>query len=190
MGDAMRSTEELIIGKLTGQLTAEQEKEFQRWLASSAYNQLVFKRFQGFWEQPGKREHSAKEAVWQQITEQADLGERPFRATKPTGKPNRWLGNWTRYAAVLVLALVGSYLLRPYLTGKSEMPQMPVSHYVEHVASKGKKLTLTLPDGSIVKLNADSRIRYQSPMPTEGLREFFLEGEAFLKCPAIRCAPS
>ncbi|HEY5745658.1 MAG TPA: FecR domain-containing protein [Chryseolinea sp.] len=50
--------------------------------------------------------------------------------------------------------------------------------YTEHYVPKGKLLQLTLPDGSQVWLNSDTKFRYPEKFGS-GVREVYLEGEAF-----------
>ncbi|MDN5213052.1 FecR family protein [Fulvivirgaceae bacterium BMA12] len=52
--------------------------------------------------------------------------------------------------------------------------------YIEKKTPKGIKTTLKLPDGSIVKLNADSKLTFPENFPST-IREVTLEGEAFFE---------
>jgi transmembrane sensor len=58
--------------------------------------------------------------------------------------------------------------------------QLPLSKTIEKYNPKGQKLTVFLSDGSKVKLNAESKIRYQKPLD-EDSRVVYLEGEAFFE---------
>ena len=84
---------------------------------------------------------------------------------------------WVAVAASLLLLIVffGNNL-KQY-----EVPQevkTPTIEYVEKVVKKGRKLTVTLSDGSVIKLNADSKFRFPKSFSSE-TRKVFLEGEAF-----------
>ena len=49
----------------------------------------------------------------------------------------------------------------------------------EQTSPKGKRSLLTLPDGTRVWLNADTRLEYPDDFSGRAMREVFLEGEAF-----------
>ncbi|MDN5204332.1 FecR family protein [Fulvivirgaceae bacterium BMA10] len=86
--------------------------------------------------------------------------------------------SWKRVAAILIVLLVpiSVFYLNSELWVK-ETPREQVE-WIEKVVPYGQKLTTTLSDGSIIKLNAGSRIRFPKQFSTS-LREIFLEGEAF-----------
>jgi ferric-dicitrate binding protein FerR (iron transport regulator) len=95
----------------------------------------------------------------------------------------RWpvvVGFW-RVAALLVFALGVSFLVwekaeEPLQNTTSDSSQV----FVTKQALPGQRLTVTLPDGSRVKLNAGSRLRYPARFAPE-TREAYLEGEAFFE---------
>jgi transmembrane sensor len=80
---------------------------------------------------------------------------------------------WRMAAAVLLLASIGIAL---YVSNFN--PFQHAVPYSEHVTEKGQRLALTLPDGSSVWLNADTKLRAPEAFDG-GLREVFLEGEAY-----------
>lgn len=76
-----------------------------------------------------------------------------------------------RVAAALVIGLfIGIYI-------SSEKKDVEPVYYAAH-SPKGSVSEMLLPDGSIIFLNADSRIKY-SVDGKDGVREVFLEGEAW-----------
>lgn len=77
---------------------------------------------------------------------------------------------------VLLLIAAGVYLLRPW-----EVMQEIEESWVEKNTARSQMASFFLPDGSKVKLNADSKIRYSSHFGQDKLREIFLEGEAFFE---------
>ena len=80
---------------------------------------------------------------------------------------------WYKVAAVFLLIIAAVFVYRLNRQVWIKAPQL-----VERVSPKGKKLTLTLSDGSVIKLNAASRLVYPEKF-SKNSREVALEGEAF-----------
>uniref|UniRef100_UPI0032173BB4 FecR family protein n=1 Tax=uncultured Draconibacterium sp. TaxID=1573823 RepID=UPI0032173BB4 len=84
----------------------------------------------------------------------------------------RHLNNFLKLTAAVVVGLVAGL----FITYWENAPAEPV-YYSAH-APKGSVSEMILPDGSVIFLNADSRVRY-SVDGRNGTREVFLEGEAW-----------
>lgn len=83
----------------------------------------------------------------------------------------KYLNTFIRVAAAVVIGLfIGLYV------NSNKSNQEPV-YYAAH-SPRGSVSEMVLPDGSIIFLNSDSRIRY-SIDGEKGVREVFLEGEAW-----------
>ena len=96
------------------------------------------------------------------------------RAIKP--KVSRyWLSGIA--ASLLLLAGLAVYYVKQYEAVQG-IPQE--SQLVEKSAPYGTKLTLTLPDGSVAKLNSGSKLAFSTPFGQQ-TREVMLEGEAFFE---------
>ena len=98
-----------------------------------------------------------------------DIWNEAFASLKdtPSSIKNRHIPFW-KYAAVLLVAII--------LTG-SVISQ---SYTVTEIAKRGSHLAVTLPDGSKVNLNADSRLTYK-PYQWIISRNVELQGEAFFE---------
>lgn len=112
-------------------LTAEQEKEFQDWLAADARHAVLFSELDGTWELLGR------------------VGE-PMAEIAVVAPPVRRARRWLRFAlpvaaaAALTLGYLGWW--RP-------------AHYAgETVTEIGALRELRLPDGSLLTLNTDSAV--------------------------------
>ncbi len=79
-----------------------------------------------------------------------------------------FIKSWQRVAAVLTALLFVSVVTLLVLNRK-----------VEFQTAYGEHKSITLPDGSVVILNANSTISYPSKWDTETAREIWLKGEAF-----------
>ncbi|MFS4455092.1 FecR family protein [Maribacter sp. 2304DJ31-5] len=102
------------------------------------------------------------------------LGKR--KGTSTVKKINRSLIFQAAACIMLMISLaVGHYFLT---STEIESVVVPVQYIVKE-NFKGQKSRITLPDGSTVFLNNNSKITYASKF--EDKREIFLEGEAFFK---------
>jgi len=100
-------------------------------------------------------------ALWQSIELEAKLRRKPLPAV------SLWLRS---AAAVLIAGMIGLSLF--YYTAQQSLT---VS------TAYGQIRTLTLPDGSLVTLNANSVLRYPKKWNTGQLREVWIDGEAYFK---------
>lgn len=88
---------------------------------------------------------------------------------------------WIRIAVASIascLLLIGLWNFEILSIGPSEGLSENTFTYLERNVGKGEKLTIKLEDGSEVKLNSGSSIRFPEKFTNEK-REVFLEGEAF-----------
>ncbi|NJN26889.1 MAG: FecR domain-containing protein [Cyclobacteriaceae bacterium] len=94
-----------------------------------------------------------------------------------------------KYAAILGFFILTLFAVR-YFVDTTEQPsivELP-ARKIEKIAEKGVKLTVQLSDGSTIRLNSGSKIRY--PEVFEGdLREVELQGEAYFEVTHDAMAP-
>ena len=94
-------------------------------------------------------------------------------------KESRLLHHWMKIAAILIVSFsiggIGWYF-------STDQKQVYSSKYIAEIISKkadyGKKRTITLPDGSTVKLNSGSEIQFPKVF-NDSIRQITLSGEAF-----------
>ncbi len=149
---------ELIEKYLKGEYTPEEEQEILRWLD---YNDL------GEYEEVISRKRAAKQTLkkWRNLTKQ--IPELEFKGSFPFWTMKRKL--WTAAAVLIGLIVfggIGFWLLNT-----------PVTSYK---TGFGEVKSISLPDGTIVTLNATSSIlvgRYFNKKD----RTVFLKGEAFFQ---------
>ncbi|QGY43452.1 DUF4974 domain-containing protein [Maribellus comscasis] len=91
-------------------------------------------------------------------------------------KQNKTKVRFLYHAVKIAAAILVGLFIGIYVTSLQETADAPV-YYAAH-SPKGSVSEMILPDGSVIFLNADSRIRY-SVEGKEGNREVFLEGEAW-----------
>lgn len=102
-----------------------------------------------------------QESLWNAIEIQAKLHQ----------KPGLTIPLWLRsLAAILILGLLGTGLF-------FYMQQQKLMFSTAY----GQVKTFTLPDGSVVTLNANTKLYYPKKWNAEQIREVWIEGEAFFK---------
>lgn len=106
---------------------------------------------------------SRKAQLWSRIT--ASIEEQPAATIK--GKV-KWLRPWMKIAASLLLILATGILALQLVNRKQKV-----------ATDYGEKRTITLPDHSVVILNANSSLHYPGKWDTAAPREVWIEGEAF-----------
>jgi len=89
---------------------------------------------------------------------------------------------WIKYAAAITFFLIAAFLILTF-TGifQSDEPQISdASHIITKETHKGQKMTIVFKDGSVVKLNSESKISYPFEFD-QHQREVNLVGEAFFE---------
>lgn len=111
--------------------------------------------------------------IFQNIKEQAKIPEKQIYSllTYDDVRYKWYKGSLAIAASVLIVIMLGVFGI--YYYGKSNS-----NSYVEVVSEKGQRKEFTLPDGSRVWLNSDTRIKYKKHF-NQPVREVLLCGEAY-----------
>ena len=102
--------------------------------------------------------------------EQQELWKSIAAKTTLKANPPKTIKLWYRYAAAAIL--VGVLFTAGLFYSSFQQVNIQTPY--------GQLKTLTLPDGSIVTLNANSNIKYDKTWAANDIREVWIEGEAFL----------
>ena len=158
--------ENLLIKYVLGEASDSESRDVEAWIKSSDENAEQYDQLEKVWRSIESRPLNVDiDQAWQKVSmriaaEEFVQGEPVVRTLE---RPNfRW------YAAAVILALVGMFTFFQYLFRNDEV----------QLASKDIKLEETLNDGSVVTLNAGSKLSYSKIFKGEQ-REVKLEGEAF-----------
>ena len=154
-------------------------------LASPDEKKLLDQFFDSYHQKPvavGEVSEEIKQEILQNI--QAAVGV----DIRNAGSQGTGLRVWLRAAAVVSFVLITSYFLIDRFGSQEEKTQSLVAKRKEVRASKGQKLDIRLPDGSRIKLNANSTISYPEKFAGE-LREVTLDGEAYFDVAHIPTRP-
>jgi ferric-dicitrate binding protein FerR (iron transport regulator) len=169
---------DLIIQLLSGSISNDDRAALEDWVDGSDENLKYFRQQQELWfsattEQSLQKYDSRKAFAYflQRIGAAAKCSEPSDRKSSPWSLPR-----WLRYAAVLVVMCAVGWFA--YERGESRM----MKHFADIVieAPEGARTRTILPDGSVVWLNAGSRLSYSQGF---GIRErgVRLDGEGYFE---------
>jgi len=164
--------EDLLIKYITGEVSARQIKVIDDWLSFSEQNRKDLARLKNCWILSGLNRETdviMKNPEVQQILKKVHLRR------KQSQKIQRL--QFIKYAAAIILFSIILTSLQKYLSapGMNQDDQL-----AEIIVSPGERSQLVLPDGSKVKLNGDSRLKFPAHF-NEKNRTVYLEGEAFFE---------
>ena len=165
---------QLIAKKLAGEINDFEERALDDWVKDSKENELAYRRFEEFWTK-GKYtlKVNGQDDAFRKLTKKIGI---PYQEAPAKKKSNT--GIWLKVAASITILMI-SGLSWLYFINQSDSPVAEVREETMIVKSnpRGQKSQVTLPDGTTVKLNAESYIEYSSDFRNE--RFVKLVGEAF-----------
>ncbi len=101
---------------------------------------------------------------------------------------NGWLHYWQKIAAILLLPVLVLSVFQ-FLTYRAQLGDAPAEFVMNEIkTSSGLRSTFSLPDGTVVWLNGDTKIRYPIRFQ-ENERRIQLEGEAYFEVTPDRQRP-
>lgn len=172
-----------IIGKYLADDIDDKEKEFfESWLNQCEENSNEFNLHKKVWEEMQIRflpEDS--ESVFKNILngiddqQELDLQEKQ-KITSSKGRQRFIIG--AKIAATLLLFVTALYVFKTFVNDRTHVAT--IINTVEKQNIAGQKSKIFLPDGSVVWLNAESKITFPEKFSDEK-REINLTGEAFFK---------
>ena len=181
----------LVARKLAGEATDEELRDLQELMGADFDKEYLYEMLSAYWKQEpdalSADDDNAQE-VFNRIIRSAVHAQENIpegQIQQDYGIPNVCIPvqrkSWKQwiYAAAAII-IIGGILWMYAIPGKhTDRLDEPVGRQVsEVIAQKGSRSTLTLPDGSKVWLNADSRLTYHNSF-NNSKREVELEGEAF-----------
>ena len=170
-------TEQLLDRYFANQLSPDEARRVLDWFDTDVGHRYLIDRLgtqlgQTTWHAPPGTSAPDAESMLNAIRQRM-TADTPSSLITVTRSVNWWAKSM-RWAAVFVGTLVfigGSYFGYRYLT-PAELTQQ---------TAFGKIQTLRLPDGSVVTLNGNSRLRYAPQWASHQTREVWLDGEGFFQ---------
>lgn len=161
---------ELIPRYLSGNAGIHEVKLLEDWVSASEENKRQFLAFRQAWLLSGVGINHRSfdiDAEWLRLKKNI-TPENTGKIRQLQVKPKYSIGNFTRYAAAIIIILISSigiynYFIKPQTTS---------------LLSQNSIKTNQLPDGSIVTLNQNSALRYPEMKDSKD-RKVELDGEAF-----------
>jgi transmembrane sensor len=181
---------ELLGRHLAGECSPSETAMLENWLAAAPENQQSLEALKAIWSQapqPDPQVQARTDAAWSRMQQrmqasaasEGDPAEVPEMPATPAAMPllspqaARKLWMW-RAAAMLMVALSVSLIF--FLNQSRKNPETELVA----VLSGDAPLTDTLPDGTVVYLNAHSRLEYPKAFAA-GERVVALDGEGFFE---------
>lgn len=170
-------TKELLLKYIKGDAAKQEEIEILEWIGKDPQNERYFVMLNNLWISQNISQDKANEREIEEIRE---------LTTKRSDSRKRYRRYISYAAAAVIILSVGLNLLFVNKTisdkNKKEEPvrmaYLPTEYKHEVYTEKGVKARITLPDGSMVWLNSDSRIIYPDRFETD-IREVEFSGEAY-----------
>lgn len=173
----MSRIDELLIKVLLDETSAEENTEVQQWLGENSANKKYFENFKQIWEISKRLEPSSnldENAAWLKFKSRTAAAPQSAPVVVPLKKQNL---RWLKIAAVLLVAVAawGTYaLLNPL-------------NYISVEAGK-KVLVKTLPDGSVVTMNKNTKLSFASNF-TDHRSIRLQRGDVFFKVTPNKAKP-
>jgi transmembrane sensor len=162
--------DELATKYLLGEVTAGEAAQVEAWIKENDANRKQFEHFQLLWNESRKLaviSTADENLAWQRFKKK--LAE-PRTETKVVSM-TRGFG-WLKIAAAVAVIVISGLLVRTLFL-KNDTGKMLL------VQTEKNVLTDTLPDGSMITLNKNSSIEYNSKFTKGNKRSVKLKGEAF-----------
>ena len=162
----------MILRQLNGEASPEEKRTFSLWLLKKTENLDFYIEIKNLWELPLNRQLKFPES-------QAEK-----RISQAVHKKERKLWLWQnlqKIAAVGILAIMIGTAIFSYLRKtSSRIEETIVARQITKTSGPGEQLRVTLPDGSIVRLNAGSSLQFPEKFDLKS-RNVNLTGEAFFE---------
>ena len=168
MENVIEHIEDLIVSSLIGDIDEAGREELQQWVALSPENEKHLLDEQEIWfsyaESPSLSKYNVENAYQlflQRISED---------------RHHRHINRWWLYAAAVLALFIASYA--SYKSGEHGVKSSFADIEIE--APQGSRTKLNLPDGTLVWLNAGSRIAYSQGFGVDG-RSVKMSGEGYFE---------
>ncbi len=167
MGDHLEHIERLIINYLNNSINKQEQQELNTWKSLSEENQEIFNSYVDSWNISSKCE------IFNQINLDKDWDiickKRSKQITQVSGKKYSLIIR--RIAAVLIPALL-------IVSASYVYWNVPGFGRLTAYQTSSEIMEVSLPDGSIVSLNKNSKIVFSNNIDKSAIRTVSLEGEA------------
>ncbi len=169
----MDKLDQLLEKYLQQKLTFQEQHQLAKWLEEDEDNRKTIQLLETFW-----RDHSIDFEEKEKRVKARLFDRIEKKSSSKKSASIKWSNSMIKVAAIILLCLTTIFSIYTLSTNKLET-ENPVS-FMEKKSGLGEKKTIKLPDGSSVKLNSGSIIRYPESFIEEN-RVVELEGEGFFE---------
>ncbi len=173
----------LIIKFLKNECTAEEKETVVEWLHSRDFESELLSQIENDLLSLNASANNEEDLqpllqniLLKEQLDRIDSGRQIIYPGRKNGSV-KWL---LSVAASIIIIFSFSYFLTGLFTSEAPLDTPLTAKYIVKENSRGRMSTIFLPDGSVVKLNAASKIRYQENF-IDSARIVYLEGEAFFE---------
>jgi len=156
----------LIARYLAGQTTAKEEETLLNWIAESQEHQHLFDDYKIIWSQKLPQDQFNVAKGLAKLNYRIDEAEKVEKKTSIA---------WLRIAASIVFIMAAGFAIFYFAHNPASADVL-----VERTTQSAQKLTFQLPDGTTVKLNSNTSLRFPEKFSGD-TRDVFLSGEAFFE---------
>ena len=166
---------ELIDKFFSSKCSSEEAATFLKWLQSKKFDGDLEEYLEKHWQEMDE-EATMRPHLLQKLNDIIDESQDKKQLKR------RYLSKAVSLAASLAIFCLLTFGLYQYLQQEDETISRSANQVLQITKSteKGQKLTINLPDGSIVMLNSASDITYPEVF-TDSIRKVILKGEAFFQ---------
>ncbi len=159
-----------IVKELSGEASQQEREQVKQWKAEGN-NYVIYEAISRHLANPD--EASTAGEVFARVSGRIADEEGQFSEIQP---PRNVRPLWVKVAAAIVLLLGVTWAIWEQNT--NDVQGIVINQRVEKVNPRGQKSSFVLSDGTLVKLNADSKLTFHEKFTDSG-RHVYLEGEAF-----------
>lgn len=163
-----------VVGVVAGEADELSRHKVARWRQASGENARTLRELERLWALVGEVEPRAVPRAPEAATILAEARARRRRAQGRAARRALVRGPWVRYG--LAVAVVAALVLGVVWTRGRPAAGSPGLTSVASSTGTGEVVTMTLSDGSVVRVAPASRVEFP---PTRGPREVVLDGKAF-----------
>ncbi len=170
--------EDIIFKELTNhELTEAEKANLEFWLNEHPRHRKIYAQLKLtiLHPEPNKSEN-IKQSTWEGLVKQLKADQKKALPPKQVN-----ISRWIQVAAAVAVLIVSVFVIKINL----EEPDLASSKFADHktvekTSQPGQKITSVLPDGSLVKMNAGTKIVIPEFF-THEKREVSLSGEAYFE---------
>ncbi len=169
---------EVIVNFLEGNLSQSQADELVSWLGSDKRNPEFLRQVEKIWYASKKLENKEPDIREGLKKIREKISERNIRRLPPK-KIHFSIPSLIAIAATVLVLVTLSVSVLLNTSGKNK-PVVSASAIVETTVPKGSRSFITLPDGTVIWLNSDTKLSYHTDYNAAN-RTVYLTGEAYFK---------